>query len=188
METPKKLIRYSVAVSPRFPSTHCRKGEPTYFVEAIQKALNLLVQMPDFLLIDIDPKLHTIRKNYPMWVKRMEKVNRGEAVIDLFYWKLAGGRYTKGNEPVVFATLDKNSGCGVQVLKMYKYVMDEVENYNTQIWNFDNVTRNEWPKSHYSIEKIASNDGLSLEDFKAWFKSYDLSEDFAIIHFTKFRY
>ena len=184
MKTPKKLIRYSVAVSPRFPSSHCRKGEPTYFVEAIQKALDLLVQMPDYLLIDIDPKLHTIRKNYPMWVKRMEKVNRGEAVIDLFYWKLPGGRYTKGNEPVVFATLDKDSGCGVQHLTFSAVSLCEGKEtplyatvYEPFAYKFSPV-----------LIDLAKNDGLSLDDFKSWFKGYDLSEPMAIIHFTKFRY
>lgn len=39
-----------------------------------------------------------------------------------------------------------------------------------------------------TIEKVATNDGLSLMDFKWWFKSYDLSEPMAIIHFTDFRY
>ena len=37
-------------------------------------------------------------------------------------------------------------------------------------------------------EELAKNDGLSLEDFTAWFKGYDLSETMAIIHFTPFRY
>jgi hypothetical protein len=36
--------------------------------------------------------------------------------------------------------------------------------------------------------ELSKNDGLSLPDFKAWFKNYDLSEPMAIIHFTKFRY
>ena len=35
---------------------------------------------------------------------------------------------------------------------------------------------------------IANNDGLSLDDWKEWFKGYDLSQSMAIIHFTKFRY
>lgn len=39
-----------------------------------------------------------------------------------------------------------------------------------------------------ALTALAKNDGLSLEDFKAWFKNYDLSEPLAIIQFTKFRY
>lgn len=37
-------------------------------------------------------------------------------------------------------------------------------------------------------ELLAKNDGLSLEDWIEWFKSYDLSEPMAVIHFTSFRY
>ena len=37
-------------------------------------------------------------------------------------------------------------------------------------------------------EQLAKNDGLSLEEFKEWFKGYDLSQPMAIIHFTRFRY
>lgn len=179
MKTPKKLIRYSVAVSPRFPSTHCRKGEPTYFKEQIIIALMQYDEGHG-----LKEKLHTIRKNYPMWVKRMEKVNSGEAVIDLFYWKLPGGRYTKGNEPVVFATLDKDSGCGVQHLTFSAVSLCEGKEtplhatvYEPFAYKFSPV-----------LIDLAKNDGLSLDDFKSWFKGYDLSEPMAIIHFTKFRY
>ena len=39
-----------------------------------------------------------------------------------------------------------------------------------------------------NIDIIAENDGLSLSDFKEWFKGYDLSQPMAIIHFTHFKY
>jgi hypothetical protein len=54
-----------------------------------------------------------------------------------------------------------------------------------------------FPKTHIPIidgvergyvTDIPQNDGLSPEDFKEWFKKYDLLEPMAIIHFTKFRY
>lgn len=38
------------------------------------------------------------------------------------------------------------------------------------------------------IETLAENDGLSLEDWKAWFKDYDLTQPMAVIFFTNFRY
>jgi len=38
------------------------------------------------------------------------------------------------------------------------------------------------------IRTLAKNDGLSLQDFKDWFKGYDFSKPMAIIHFTRFRY
>lgn len=184
----KKIIHYSIAVSPRFPADHKRKGEPTYFVFKIENEIHdyefsSIKQYDDnnneTLIVIYDRKLHTIRKNYPMWVKRMEKVNRGEAVIDIFCWKLPGGRYTKGNEPVVFATLDKDSGCGVQVVNpnneltfWYVPITEDLKDFSKPIY----------------VNELAKNDGLSLYDFKSWFKGYDLSQPMAIIHFTSFRY
>lgn len=35
---------------------------------------------------------------------------------------------------------------------------------------------------------LAKNDGLSLDDWIEWFRSYDISESMAVIHFTSFRY
>jgi hypothetical protein len=39
-----------------------------------------------------------------------------------------------------------------------------------------------------SLNLLSKNDGLSLKDFKDWFKGYDLSKPMTVIHFTKFRY
>jgi len=181
----QKLVHYEVAVSPRFPSTHKRKGEPTFFIEKIQLALNMLVQLPGDLLIDLDPKLHTCRKNYPLWVKRMKNVNEGRAVIDLYYWKLKGGRFTEGNKKVVFATLDHTSGCGVQELSFYlTYDGEALTETVSKPFVFSKEANGIPPVIPLDI--LATNDGLSPTDFKEWFKTYD--EPLAIIQFTKFRY
>lgn len=37
-------------------------------------------------------------------------------------------------------------------------------------------------------EKLAKNDGLSLQDFEAWFKHYKGQELIACLHFTPLRY
>jgi len=167
---PKKLIRYAVPVSQRFPSTHCRKGEATYFVEQIMGLF-------PFEQTNSNRKLHTIRNNKNnVWTKRMKKVLEGKAVIDLFYWKLPGGRWTKDNEQIVFATLDKDSGCGVQELG---FTSNEIE-----FPKIDTSLKSYW----INIGVLAKNDGLTIDEFKSWFKGYDLSEPLAIIHFTKFRY
>jgi hypothetical protein len=42
--------------------------------------------------------------------------------------------------------------------------------------------------SYLQVPIIAKNDGLTKEDFTAWFKPYNLSEPMAILHFTNFRY
>lgn len=179
----KKLVRYAVACSTRFPSTHCRKGEPTYFVQQIKNGIydGLYVLTPEGVMVT-EKKLHTIRNNKNnVWTKRMEKVNRGEAVIDLFYWKLPGGRWTKDNEQIVFATLDKDSGCGVQPL-----IFTEKYIYNPTVCG-EHYPKPTWYKG-LNLADLAKNDGLTLNEFKSWFKGYNLSEPLAIIHFTKFRY
>lgn len=196
MKTPK-IKRYRLGVSRYFPKTHPRKGEPTYFVEKIYQGLGLLMPCKPHCyseticngkhcLIDsmnLNDKIHTIRANYPLWEKRMKEVQAGMAVIELFYW--SGKPY---NSPqVVFATLEKNSGCGVQKLNWREMI--QVGSERAMVQNEKIYTPLiEYTSAAPTIETISLNDGLSLEDFKAWFKGYDLSKPMAIIHFSGFRY
>lgn len=169
MKTPK-IKRYQLSVSRTFPKGHPMDGQPTCFTLKILSALGKLRES------SIDPKLHTIRSNYPLWEKRMKKVQAGESVIELFYWE---GKPYK-SQKIVFATLDKDSGCGVQ--KVYvKHVDDEGLICS---FSFDGST----DCCHAGINHIALNDGLSPKDFQLWFKSYDLSKTMVIIQFTSFRY
>lgn len=178
----QKIKRYRLGVSRNFPITHPKKGKPTYFIEKIQLSLNLLMEAPGDFVIDLDHKLHTCRANYPLWEKRMAEVQAGRAVIELFYW--SGKPYHKdenGIGQVVFATLNKDSGCGIQELDLSLFVSHKMA--------FANSTNPEYTSAVPILPSlIAQNDGLSLDDFKAWFKSYDLSNTMAIIHFTSFRY
>ena len=178
IKTPK-IKRYRLGVSRNFPATHARKGEPTYFIEKINSGLS---KYEDRLSVSIglnkiSKKIHTIRGNYELWAKRMAEVQAGKAVIELFYW--SGKPYHKdenGVGQVVFATLDKYSGCGVQELG---FTGNEIE-----FPKIDTILKSYW----INIGALAKNDGLSLEDFKEWFKKYDLSKPMALINFTKFRY
>ena len=170
----QKIKRYRLGVSKTFPATHPRKGEQTWFVEKI-----IEVMIPISHNAIMGKKIHTIRSNYPLWAKRMEEVQAGRAVIELFYW--ADKPYR--SKQVVFATLDKDSGCGVQELVIGYDA--KITSYGKFMWK--GIEFNE-RSIVYEINYIAENDGLSLEDFKAWFKGYDLSKKMAIIHFTKFRY
>ena len=163
----QKIKRYRLGVSKTFPATHPRKGEQTWFVEKIND-----VMMPISHNAIMGKKIHTIRSNYPLWAKRMEEVQAGRAVIELFYW--ADKPYR--SKQVVFATLDKDSGCGVQELSFIENKID-----------FPSVPGGGYA-ARVTTEWLSKYDGLSLEDFKAWFKGYDLSKKMAIIHFTKSRY
>jgi len=170
MKTPK-IKRYRLGVSKTFPTTHPRKGEQTWFVEKIND-----VMMPISHNAIMGKKIHTIRSNYPLWEKRMAEVQAGRAVIELFYW--ADKPYR--SKQIVFATLDKDSGCGVSKIH---FAQNHVK-YGC----YHGIVSNDGVTTVINEETLAQNDGLSIEDFKAWFKGYDLSKKMAIIHFTKSRY
>lgn len=150
-------------VSRVFPKKHSRAGEETGFIDQLHYSINFG---------EHSGKIHTIRANYPYWAERIEKVQRGEAVIELFYWE--GKPYN--SKQIVFATLDKDSGCGVQMVDFFQEFFDS------------NWVVGQAEFSDQLLSTIAQNDGLTLDDFKAWFKGYDLSKPMIIIHFTKFRY
>ena len=170
-----KIIHYKIPVSVRFPAGHFQAGKQTYFIEKIERAFMCGKPINDYL-----PKLHTIRGNYPLWVKRMEKVHAGLAVIDICYWKLPGGRYTPGNELIPFVTLDKDSGCGVQKIE---FKPNHILAVHFDITQIDNYIFNP-----LFVQQLSHNDGMTITEFRHWFKSYDLTKPMAIIHFTAFRY
>ena len=58
---------YVLTISLVFPTTHPRKGDHTCFVGAIKSGA----------------KKHSIRKNYSLWEKRFQKINRGEAQLSV---------------------------------------------------------------------------------------------------------
>lgn len=153
----KKLIRYRIPVSVTFPATHPKRGEETGFIDKI----------------GLGDKLHTIRGNYSLWAKRFEKIQSGEAVLELYYW--SGRPYA--SKAVTICQIGKDDGIGIQKLQ---FVASSIEGVGIPIV--------EHVKGTIKTEILAQNDGLSDEDFRAWFKGYDLTSTMAIIHFTPFRY
>lgn len=110
-------------------------------------------------------KIHTIRDNVELWSKRAKEVNEGRAIISARQW--TGKPY--GSKQIEFATYER---IGIQVIEltMLGFFIDTIE-------------------SDVSVEVLAAFDGLSREDFVAWFKDgwkQDIPK--AIIHFTDFRY
>ena len=157
---------YVITLSQVFPTTHPKAGIPTGFEHKLQAAIN---GWSDHAHL----KLHTIRANYPLWAKRFEQIERGEAYLSVRQW--SGKPYA--SKQVEIARLTKEDGIGLQKL-IYK-------------------KENRLSPARYTIEDceidtrmLAENDGLTLADWEAWFSNprYDLSEPMAIIHFTKFRY
>ena len=161
---------YVITLSRHFLANHKRAGEETHFKEKF-----ILGQG----LTDYDTpsmaKIHTIRANYPLWEKRIKEVQEGRAVLSIRPW--TGKPYR--SKQVEIAMLTAENGVGVQkarIMPEANFLIAIDENYDKYLCTAD------------EIEKIAQNDGLSIEDWKEWFRGYDLSKPLAIIHFTKFRY
>ena len=150
---------YYLTLSKVFPSTHVKAGLPTYFEEQIIQ----------------HTKLHTIRANYDFWKKRFEKIAAGQAVLSIRQW--VGKPYAKGSTQRELFRLTREDGIGIQKLSFDK---DRDGCISYKFFNIDG--------RYADIRDIANNDGLSFNDWREWFKGYDLSKPMAIIHFTEFRY
>ena len=151
---------YVITLSKLFLSKHPKCGQSTNFKYMFEKHI----------------KIHTIRSNYELWAKRISEVMEGKAQLSIRQW--SDKPYRSKQE--LLATLTKNDGVGLQKLM---FIPDA--NGNTT-WNRYAID------GHYlsvpSLETLANNDGLSLEDWKAWFRDAKFDKPLAIIHFTGFRY
>jgi len=161
---------YVLTVSVKFPKTHKKSGQATYFTEQI------LGKFPYDLPDNSPSKIHTIRANYPLWAKRISEIQNGKAILSIRYWS----DKPYNSKQVEICQLDKNSGIGIQLLNLSDTMISgALKNHDVALTSLN---------GGLSLSTIAKNDGLSLEDFKEWFKGYDLSQSMAIIHFTSFRY
>jgi hypothetical protein len=124
------------------------------------------------------PKIHTIRTNYKLWEKRIREVQEGNAVLSIRQWS---GKPYRSKQTTIL-NLTKDDGVGIQPLKITKFV-DKLDNKECVAISVDGKI-----KVNLTLEEIAHNDGLSFEDWAAWFKGADTSQNMAIIHFTSFRY
>ena len=181
----KELITYYLTLSQLFPSTHCRAGEPTYFLEKLHNALT----GQDFSLHATrrddsygcttlycetirEKKLHTIRANYDFWARRFEKILAGEAVLSIREW--VGKPYGKGSTQREIVRLTRDDGIGLQRLTVAG------TSITTHPIFVDGVA--------VSSATIAQNDGLTKSDWLNWFADYKIDGPLAVIQFTKFRY
>lgn len=157
---------YVITLSRYFPVKHSKAGEPTQFRDAFYAGQ---VFNRGSECIYLRPKLHTIRANYLLWEKRIKDIQEGKAFLSVRQW--SGRPYF--SKQIEIARLTAANGVGIQMLRFLG------DNFN------GGYIRN----GVYPSDKIlAKNDGLSLADWEAWFRGYDLSKPLAIIHFTKFRY
>lgn len=121
-------------------------------------------------------KIHTIRRNYDLWAVNAEKMQRGNGAYRLSLRQWSDKPYRSKQTEICFTDVP----IGVEKIRIeYKHDTDEI---TSQIKG-----------EAMDPERLAKNDGLSLEDFKDWFvgdnryKS-DCVFDGVVIHFTQFRY
>lgn len=162
---------FVITVSVSFPKTHARSGEPTYFKEQILSAI-----MDYGNNSGLKEKKHTIRSNYPLWKKRIDEVNAGNAELSIRYW--SGKPYN--SKQVEIIRLGKNMGVGIQAL--YFECSRLLDPFISSEDSKDKM------QTYISTHELAVNDGLVYPDFAEWFKGYNLGEPMAIIHFTNMRY
>jgi hypothetical protein len=153
---------------------HPRAGEPTYFEAKLYAGLGYEMNRHKFdseavaAAVEL-PKIHTIRANYEEWARRIEEVRTGEAVLRVQYWIDVPFRSKVGT--ICDLTTEHEVGC-------QKVTFDR-ERLNSMRIDGNIVS---------DLRIVAGNDGLSFDDFHAWFDGYDLSKPMAMIHFTPFRY
>lgn len=178
MSKEKKMKTYAITLSRVFPVTHRRKGEPTLFEEKFRNGQSVANAGIQWKTLHELPrtKYHTIRANYPLWRKRFDQIEKGEAYISLRQW--TGEPYK--SKQIEIARLTKDDGIGIQ--KMEFLAFQEGYSKDAGIWIAGHVI------PMHEREQIARNDGLTLQDWDDWFADYDKTEPLAIIHFTKFRY
>lgn len=111
-------------------------------------------------------KLHTIRPNYEAWKKKIEKVKNGESELIVEQWS---GLPYRSSPELLFKYDDKDD------IEVSKLTFEEGKGFvvNDEIF--------------VSVEVLAKNDGLTVQEFQDWFKIIP-TEPMAIIHLTGFRY
>jgi len=155
---------YVLIISENFPAYHPLAGEPTNFIDKIKSG----------------EKIHTIRSNYDLWERRIEEVNKGNAIISVRSWT---GKPCRSKQKEHFK-LGK-SDVGIEGLIFMNEDISNTHVTKGHEITFYNVNRD---VKEVSVEILAKNDGLPLREFIKWFENYDLNPDHTIIHFTNFRY
>lgn len=158
-----KKNTYPITLSKKFPANHPRHGQPTDFRTKFEERA----------------KIHTIRANFPLWKDRFSRIFVGNAVLSIRQW--SEKPYHSKQELV--ADLGIKDAIGIQELVFVDgdinkpHIVKEPSPFNPE--------RRLIPVTIYDL---ATNDGLSVEDWLDWFKGYDLNEPLAVIHFTDYRY
>lgn len=176
---------YVITLSQSFLKDHPRAGEPTFFAKKFMNGVfrtGYYSAPGEIETMGIPPilsKIHTIRGNYDLWTGRIKEVQNGEAVLSIRVW--SGKPYNSGQ--ITIATLTAEHGVGIQEIRFAptSHYADRRDLNPLGTWSAGH-------KYTSDFGLLAQNDGLAEQDFRDWFRGYDLSSPMAIIQFTNFRY
>jgi len=166
-----------VLVSKTFFSQHPKAGNPTYFE---QKILAGQIGAEGITFAEngqekavVGQKLHTCRSNFDFWKKKIERLKAVGGVLSVRQWS---DKPYRSEQEVI--TDIPSSVVGIQKLTIKYGEHKFLPSVEGKI---------------ICLPELAANDGLETYDFINWFKPVFEKEnaevlDFAIIHFTEFRY
>jgi hypothetical protein len=170
-------MKLVITVSKTFPKGHPRQGEETGFPEKIMRAVRGEER---------EIKNHTCRANVAYWAKKIMRLKEVGGVLSVRYWSgtpYRSKQVTIVNIPAEYVGFslvewylhDIYGGTRMQYIRCSEVEVKEGDGYRKH-------------KKEMDLKELAENDGLSVDDFKAWFRDCDLSKELIMIHFTKFRY
>jgi hypothetical protein len=155
-------------LSKTFPPKHPKAGEPTYFAEKVSSFID-----------NADRKIHTLRRNYDFWEKRIGTLKSKGGVLSLRQW--SGRPYHSPQEKIIDIPSEI---VGVQKLTLaFHYGIPECAYY---------ISPNN-KRIYIPLYLVANNDGLSDGEFQEWFRPLVKRKemtfiDLACIHFSLWRY
>ena len=157
MKKNKKLKTYVITMMVKFPTQAPYVAVTTGFKKKILSG----------------EKRHTIRNNYKFWKKRIDEINKGNAILSVRQW--TGKPYnSKQREIKQF----KKGEIGYERIIMFNNAQEIAINTGTK--------RGYVYLSDKRILTLAKNDGVPIDIFRKFFKNGVL--DGIIIHFSKLRY
>lgn len=165
-----------VTLSKKFFPQHPRKGEETLFREKVLSG----------------SKRHTCRSNYEYWKEKIDRLKEVGGVLSVRQW--SANPYRSPQEIITDIPAEL---VGVQKLILHRE--KEVTEHHAEgtpepvavITNYEYTAVVDGYNTPLGL--LAENDGLTPEEYKAWFAPVFEKEkadtlEFAIIHFTKESY
>ncbi|MDR1913377.1 MAG: hypothetical protein LBQ68_02690 [Clostridiales bacterium] len=160
-----------ITLSKTFPRQHPKAGQPTYFEEKITAFKGNAYK-----------KIHTCRQNVEYWAKKIDKLKADGGVLSVRQWS---GTPRRSKQEIIVNIPAED--IGYSIIEWYLHDRDGCTNWKyIRVWEMENGHKKSC--RDITLEELASNDGLSVDDFKAWFRDYDLTKPLIMIHFTNFKY